>query len=75
MRPWQHARPPDPLLDKLNLALEPFGETLRASRTPHEIGKHGRYYTVDRLGRIAQTSVCLATLAVELGVLPRRGCT
>lgn len=75
MRPADHARPTDPLLDKLNLALGPFGETLRASRTPHEIGKHGRYYTVDHLGRIAQSSVCLATLAVELGVLPRRRCT
>lgn len=61
----------DTLVAKINLALEPFGETLRTSRG-REIGERGRYYTVDHIGRVVQADVCLTGLAVELGVMSRR---
>ncbi len=59
----------DALLARINLVLEPLGETLRQSRTTREIGMHGRWYSVDHLGRVVQTDVCLAALATELGVV------
>ena len=59
----------DALLARVNLVLEPLGETLRQSRTAREIGMHGRWYTVDHLGRVLQTDVSIVTLAAELGVV------
>lgn len=62
----------DSLIDQINLALAGV-ETLRQSRTPKEICDWGRHYTVDHLGRVVQTVVCISTLEAHSAAVMRAG--